>query len=95
MALNKKGSNFGFDMEERLNRVIAKPEQQECADPYADTDAYMDNMPAQKENRSKRLYLLCQPSVHQKIDTYAKLRGDKFNNVVHKMMEEFIEKHNL
>lgn len=97
MALNKKSSGFGFDMEERFNRVTAKQEQKEYADTHADayTDTYADVLPRQKENRTKRLYLLCQPSVHQKIDNYAKMHGDKFNNVVHKMMEEFIEKHNL
>ena len=53
------------------------------------TDTY------KKETKSKRLYLLAKPTVHKKLDEYAKAHDDTFNNLVHTLMEEFIERNKL
>lgn len=81
MALNNKNSGFGINMEEKFKKN--KPT-------HTDTDTYTDI-----ETKSKRLYLLAKPSVHEKLDRYAKEHGDSFNNLVHKLMEQFIEENNL
>ena len=86
MALNSKKTPFGFDVERRLERSALNN-----TDTHTDTDTYTDK----KETKSKRLYLLAKPSVHQKLDEYAKANGDTFNNLVHTLMEEFIEKNRL
>ena len=82
MALNSNKSGFPIDMGEKFKR-----KQQ-----HTDTDAhtYTDI-----ETKSKRLYLLAKPSVHEKLDRYAKEHGDSFNNLVHKLMEQFIEENGL
>ena len=89
MALNNKKTPFGFDVEGRLERPALNKSAD--TDTYTDTHTYTDK----KETKSKRLYLLAKPSVHQKLDEYAKAKGDTFNNLVHTLMEEFIDKHNL
>lgn len=100
MALDKKKTGFGFDMEEKFKKV-EKPVGQVEGNAYTDTDtdthtytdAYTDVL--MKEPKSKRLYLLAKPSVHKKLDDYAKAHGDSFNNLVHTLMEDFIKKNNL
>lgn len=87
MALNNKKTAFGLDVEGRLER----PALNNSTDTHTDTHTYTDK----KETKSKRLYLLAKPSVHQKLDEYAKANGDTFNNLVHTLMEDFIEKNNL
>lgn len=87
MALNSKKTAFGLDVEGRLER----PTSNNSTDTHTDTYAYTDK----KETKSKRLYLLAKPSVHQKLDEYAKANGDTFNNLVHTLMEDFIEKNKL
>lgn len=87
MALNGKGKAFGLDMGERLERPSLTNS--------TDTDTYTHTYTDKKETKSKRLYLLAKPSVHQKLDEYAKANGDTFNNLVHTLMEEFIEKNGL
>ena len=87
MALNSKKTAFGLDVEGRLER----PTSNNSTDTHTDTHTYTDK----KETKSKRLYLLAKPSVHQKLDEYAKANGDTFNNLVHTLMEDFIEKNKL
>ena len=89
MALNPKKA-FALDMEDRLNRP-ATPD----ADTHTHTDAYEYADTAKQETKSKRLYLLTKPSVHQTLNDYAKSKGDTFNNLVNTLMEEFIRKNNL
>ena len=86
MALNSKKTAFGLDVNDRLNRQK-----------YTDTDTYeyTDTHTAKQETKSKRLYLLAKPSVHQKLNDYAKSKGDTFNNLVHTLMEQFVEDNNL
>lgn len=96
MALDKKKTGFGFDMEEKFKRVEQTPAHTD-ADTHTytdtDTDVYTDVL--KKEPKSKRLYLLARPSLHKKLDDYAKAHGDSFNNLVHTLMEEFAEKKGL
>lgn len=88
MALNSKKQAFGLDVEGRFNRP-------KTTDTHTHTDAYEYTDTAKQETKSKRLYLLAKPSVHQKLNDYAKSKGDTFNNLVHTLMEQFIEDNNL
>ena len=97
MALDKKKSGFGFDMEDKFKKV-EKPVVQVEDNAYTDTHTYTDtytDIIITKEPKTKRLYLLAKPSVHKKLDDYAKAHGDSFNNLVHTLMEDFIKKNNL
>ena len=97
MALDKKKSGFAFDMEDKFKKV-EKPVVQVEDNTYTDTHTYTDtytDIIITKEPKTKRLYLLAKPSVHKKLDDYAKAHGDSFNNLVHTLMEDFIKKNNL
>jgi tRNA A37 methylthiotransferase MiaB len=59
------------------------------------TDAYEYTDTVKQETKSKRLYLLTKPSVHQTLNDYAKSKGDTFNNLVNTLMEQFIRDNNL
>lgn len=102
MALNTDKSAFGLDVTGRLKRPknpTTTTHTATDADAYTDTDAYLDvyeDAPApKKENKSKRMFLLAKPSVYEKLDKYAKAHNDSVNNLVHTLMEEFIEKKGL
>ena len=96
MALNKNNSGFGLDIEGRIKRPQAKESNADTyTDTHTDIDADADGYPYKKETKSKRLYLLAKPSVHKKLDDYAKSHNDTFNNLVHTLMEEFIKKNGL
>ena len=88
MALNKNEKPFGLNMEDRLKKQLFGNDKPTHT--YTDTYTYTE-----KEKRTKRLNLLAQPSVHQKLDEYAKAHGDTFNNLVHTLMERFIEDNDL
>ena len=96
MALNKN-SGFGLDIEGRIKR----PQKNETPDTHThtDTDTYTDNeeygYQYKKETKSKRLYLLTKPSVHKKLDDYAKAHDDTLNNLIHTLMEKFIDENGL
>lgn len=81
MALNTNNSGFSLDVGERLKK-----------DTYTHTDTHTYKY---EERKTKRLNLLAKPSVHQKLTDYAAAHGDTFNNLVHTLMEEFIEKNGL
>lgn len=87
MALDKKKS--AFSIEDRIKSNLFKEDTD--TDKYTHTDTDTDK----EETRSKRLYLLAKPSVHQKINDYAKANKDTFNNIIHTLMEKFIEDNNL
>ena len=106
MALNTDKSAFGLDVTGRLKRpqnTTMTPHAATDTDTYTDTDAYTDayqdtgrdTAAAKKENKSKRMFLLAKPSVYEKLDKYAKAHNDSVNNLVHTLMEEFIEKRGL
>ena len=90
MALNSKKPAFELDVGERFNRPKTTDTHT-----YTDTDTYEYTDIIKQETKSKRLYLLVKPSVHQKLNEYAKSKGDTFNNLVHTLMEQFIEDNNL
>ena len=95
MALNQN-SGFGLDVGERINRGKNKNTH---TDTPTHTDTYIDEVPEievpKKENKTKRMFLLAKPSVYEKLDKYAKTHNDSVNNIVHTLMEEFIEKKGL
>ena len=91
MALNTDKSAFGLDVTGRLKR----PQNTTTAHTDTDTQAYEDAPTPKKENKSKRMFLLAKPSVYEKLDKYAKAHNDSVNNLVHTLMEEFIEKKGL
>lgn len=95
MALNKNTSGFGLDLEARMAKGKVKPIEPAHTDAYEYTDTDINGYPYKKETKSKRLYLLAKPSVHQKLKQYAEAHGSSFNDLVHTLMEEFIDKHNL
>ena len=103
MALDNKKTGFGFDLEESFDKTRKSAgghtDTDAAADAHTDTDAhthaYADVVVQPEETKTKRLYLLAKPSVHRKIDQYAKAHNDSFNNLVHTLMEEFIEKNGL
>ena len=70
-------------------------------DGHTDTDTHTDRYTANskfveaRETKSKRLYLLVKPSVHQKIAEYANATGDTTNNIINMLMEEFVAKNGL
>lgn len=87
MALNPEKKAFALDVEARYNRPHA--------DTHTHTDEYTDTDIVKQETKSKRLYLLAKPSVHQKLNEYAKSKGDTFNNLVNTLMEQFVRDNNL
>ena len=96
MALNTDKSAFGLDVTGRLKRpqnTTTTAHTAADADAYA--DAYEDAPAPKKENKSKRMFLLAKPSVYEKLDKYAKAHNDSVNNLVHTLMEDFIEKKGL
>lgn len=104
MALNTDKSAFGLDVTGRLKRpqnTTAVTNTAANTNAYTDTDAYAyldtheDTPTPKKENKSKRMFLLAKPSVYEKLDNYAKAHNDSVNNLVHTLMEEFIEKKGL
>lgn len=99
MALDKKKTGFAFDMEEKFARVgtSADAHTDTATDTHtdADTHTHTDVVVQPEETKTKRLYLLAKPSVHRKLDQYAKAHNDSFNNLIHTLMEEFIEKKGL
>lgn len=98
MALNSNQKPFGFDMEEKFKKVGRTDTDKHThtdTDTDTDTHAYTDAVVIEKETKSKRLYLLAKPSVHKKLDAYAKASGNTFNNLVHELMEKFIEEKGL
>ena len=94
MAVNSNQKPFGFDMEEKFKKV-GRTDTDKHTYTDTDTDTYTDAVVVEKETKSKRLYLLAKPSVHKKLDDYAKANGDTFNNLVHGLMEKFIEENDL
>ena len=95
MALDNKKTPFGFDMEEKFKKVSTGTHTATDTDTHTHTDTHTDAVMPPEEFKTKRLYLLAKPSVHQKLDRYAKAHNDSFNNLVHTLMEEFIEKNGL
>ena len=83
MALDNSKSGFGFDMEERLKKVTS-----------TQTLTSTSTSTPMRENRSRRLYATVKPSTFEKLETYAAERGDKVNNVVNKIIEDFFEANN-
>lgn len=103
MALNTDKSAFGLDVTGRLKRPKAPAHTDTHTDADATTpaytdvyaDAYEDTPAPKKENKTKRMFLLARPSVYEKLENYAKAHDDSVNNLVHTLMEEFIEKKGL
>lgn len=109
MALNDKTPPFALDLNDRLKRHKVAVDADTHTDTHADTDAdkriytdtHTDRYTANskfveaRETKSKRLYLLVKPSVHQKIAEYANATGDTTNNIINMLMEEFVAKNGL
>lgn len=51
--------------------------------------------PFVRESRSKRVHILMKPSLHEKLSEYAEKNGDSLNNLVHSVLEEFVQKNSL
>ncbi len=88
MALNSKKPAFGLDMEERLRKPVRTHTD---TDTYADTDTYT----APQEAKRKRTYGLVKQSVFDKVTAHAKATGTSFNDIVCKLLDEYIDRHNL
>ena len=97
---NDKTPPRGLDIEDRLKtkgKRATEPDTHADTDTHTDTDKYTANSKfvVARETKSKRLYLLVKPSVHQKIAEYADATGDTTNNIINTLMEEFVAKHGL
>lgn len=88
MALNNKKPAFGLDMEARLSKT-SRPHTH--TDTHTDTDTYTEI----QENKTKRTYGLVKPSVFDKVTAHAKATGTTFNDIVCKLLDEYIDRHNL
>ena len=95
MALDNTKSGFGFDLEEKFKKVTGGSGNPADTDTHTDTYTHTDVVVQPEETKTKRLYLLAKPSVHRKLEQYANAHNDSFNNLVHTLMEEFIERNGL
>lgn len=58
-------------------------------EPHTDTDAYTEEL------KTKRMYLLVRPSVAEKITKAAKAQKTSANDLIHQLMEQYIQENNL
>lgn len=65
--------------------------------PYTDTHAhtYPYAEGEEEEFKTKRMYLLVRPSVAAKINAAAKAQRTSANDLIHRLMEQYIEENNL
>lgn len=87
MALDKK-SSFGFDIDERLKKPVQTTT-------HTDTDAYAYTDTDAEELKTKRMYLLVRPSVAEKITKAAKAQKTSANDLIHQLMERYIQENDL
>ena len=59
--------------------------------PHTDANADAD----EEEFKTKRMYLLVRPSVAAKINAAAKAKRTSVNDLIHRLMEQYIENNNL
>ena len=74
MALNDKKTGFGFDMEERFNKVTTKTDDELNFDDIGVVKTEVEE-PEQKELKNKRVQLLTYESLIKRMDKYAAKRG--------------------
>ena len=74
MALNDKKTGFGFDMEERFNKVTTKTGDEPNFDDIDIVKTEVEE-PEQKELKNKRVQLLTYESLINRMDKYAAKRG--------------------
>ena len=90
MALDKKGG-FGLDLEKQFKDAPhvadVKPEDTHT---HAHTHTEVE-----QENKTKRTYGLVKQSVFDKITAHAKATGTSYNDIVCKLLDEYIDRHNL
>jgi hypothetical protein len=88
MALDKKGG-FGLNLEEQFKdapRVTdVKP-----TDTHTHTDTHTDTAVV-KETQSKRTYGTTWPSLHDRVSRYAKANGTSYNDIVNKLLLDFVK----
>ena len=92
MALDKHKKGFGFDMEERFQKVTA-PSILESTDTPTPTytPAHAPNKKA-KERKSERLQLLVRPSTKSRLAQYAEDHNTSSNEVVQQLLDELLDK---
>ena len=95
MAKNRENKGI-FDTSDLTNPVLEnmKKSQETAAGatpPYAHTDTHTDT----EELKTKRMYLLVRPSIAEKINAAAKAQKTSANDLIHRLMEQYIEENNL
>lgn len=80
MALNNKNATFDFN-----NRIQPKEEKPPVTAPPI----------IEREKRSRRGNILVKPSVYDKVMLYANQTDQSFNDIVNRLLEEFVEKNKL
>jgi len=83
--------SFKDDMNPALQFISAPEEASEGADDGGPPAGYKKN-PKYIENKSRRVQLLMQPSLHQRIKARAELEGKSFNDLANILLEEALKK---
>lgn len=90
MALDKKKKGFGFDMEERFQKVTNSPAL-ESTDTPTYTPAHATNKKV-KERKTERLQLLVRPSTKSRLAQYAEDHNTSSNEVVQQLLDELLDR---
>ena len=92
MALDKTKKGFGFDLEERFQKVNGSPTSEYTDTPTPTyTPAHAPNKKA-KERKSERLQLLVRPSTKARLAQYAEDNNTSSNEVVQQLLDELLDK---
>ena len=97
MALNEKKTGFGFDIEERFNKVTSKTQtgSDTHIDDYTHTHEHTHKdveEPEQRELKQKRVQLLTYESLIKRMDKYAAKRGVSRVTVFETAMLAYLDK---
>ncbi len=87
MALDKKKSGFGFDMEERLKKPTATGS--EGSESFG-TDSMKE--PKARERKDKRIQILTYESLINRMDAYAQRQGVSRAEVFEAAVTAFLDK---
>lgn len=82
--------SFKDNINPALQFISIPEEKPEQAEPEKAPEGYKVN-PAYIETKSKRVQLLMQPSLHQKLKSKAVAEGKSLNDLIHIILEEAVK----
>jgi len=56
-----------------------------------ETSISIENLPIRAETRSKKMQILMQPRLHQRLKRLAEQQGTSVNELIHRAVESFVE----